>query len=95
MGGTAAKLEKVQEPALILARHVAVIQPDGKLDTTSKEAQGWIGSTEQYDFNDKNGKTELVVTIHTSPEWESMFTDGWPAALDKLKEICERKAVTA
>ena len=49
----------------------------------------------KYTFTEKNGKTEVKVVMNTSPEWESMFNDGWPDALKKLKEICERKAVTA
>lgn len=94
-GGTAAKLEKVREPESIFARHIAVITPDGGLDTSSEEAKGWVGTTEEYALTEKNGKTELKVIIHTAPQWESMFNEGWPAALNKLKEICERKTVPA
>jgi hypothetical protein len=65
------------------------------LDRNSPEAKGWIGTTEEYTFTEKNGKTELKVTVNTTPEWESMFNDGWPDALKKLKEICERSTVTA
>ena len=94
-GGTLANLVEVRKPEYVLAKHIAVINGDGTEDRTSEIAKGWIGSTEEYTFTEKDGKTELKVVINTTPEWESMFADGWPDALKKLKEICERKAVTA
>jgi uncharacterized protein YndB with AHSA1/START domain len=94
-GGTLANIVEARKPEYILAKHIAVINADGTEDRTSETAKGWIGTTEEYTFTEKDGKTELKVVINTSPDWESMFTDGWPNALNKLKEICERKAVTA
>ena len=94
-GGTLANLVEVREPEYVFAKHIAVITGEGNLDRNSPEAKGWIGTTEEYTFTEKNGKTELKVTVNTTPEWESMFTDGWPDALKKLKEICERSTVTA
>jgi hypothetical protein len=78
----------------LLAKHIAVLGKDGVEDRDSDMAKGWIGSTESYEFKEKNGKTELKVVINTKPEWEKMFTDGWPNALKKLKEISERTLVT-
>jgi uncharacterized protein YndB with AHSA1/START domain len=94
-GGTMANLVEVREPETVRAKHIAVINADGSLDRTSEQAKGWVGTTEEYFFTEKNGKTEVKVVINTTPAWESMFNDGWPNALNKLKEICERKAVTA
>ena len=65
------------------------MQSGGIEDRDSEVAKGWVGITEAYTFKEKNGKTELKVEINTNPQWESMFNDGWPAALDKLKEISE------
>jgi uncharacterized protein YndB with AHSA1/START domain len=94
-GGTIAEVTDLKKPEYIKAKHVAIILPGGSEDTNSPEAKGWIGTTEDYYFTEKNGKTELKVEINTNPDWESMFNEGWPKALKKLKEICERKAVTA
>src|SRR5687768_10364630 len=60
-GGTLANLVEVREPEYVLAKHVAVITGDGKEDRTSEEAKGWIGTTEEYTFTEKNGRTELKV----------------------------------
>jgi uncharacterized protein YndB with AHSA1/START domain len=89
-GGTLATLDELKPNERVSARHVAVINADGTEDRDSEMAQGWIGSTESYTFAEQGGKTRLDVDIATAPQWESMFNDGWPAALDKLKELCER-----
>ena len=89
-GGTLATLAECRPYEFILAKHIAVINADGTEDRDSEIARGWIGTTESYTFTEDNGKTELKTEMNTSPEWEKMFTDGWPKALAKLKEICER-----
>lgn len=89
-GGTMATILEHVAYESILARHVAVINPDGSEDRSSDIAKGWIGITERYTFTERDGKTTVKVSIDTRPEWESMFQDGWPAALKELKKICEQ-----
>jgi|SRR5688572_21658924 len=90
-GGTLAVLLEQRPYDEILAEHIAVIHADGTEDTNSEVAKGWIGTMERYLFNTRNGRTEVVVEIETTQEWEAMFKEGWPNALAKLKEICEYK----
>ena len=90
-GGTMATLLECTPYEYLLAEHVAVINPDGTEDRDSDIAKGWIGARESYTFSERNGETELTVEIHTTPPWADMFNEGWPKALDKLKEICEHK----
>ncbi len=94
-GGTLANIVELTPYEYILTKHIAVINADGSQDRNSEEAKGWIGSTEEYNFAERNGKTEVKVVINTAPEWEKMFSDGWPKSLKKLKEICERSRVGA
>lgn len=90
-GGTVAKITELVPFETLTAKHVAVINPDGSEDRTSEVAKGWVGTLERYTFNEQNGKTNLKVEIEIiTPEWESMFNDGWPAALKELKRICEK-----
>jgi hypothetical protein len=89
-GGTLAELKEQKPYETILAEQVAVINSDGSEDRESKVAQGWIGTTERYTFNEINGKTKLTVEINTPPSWAEMFEDGWPKALARLKEMCEQ-----
>ncbi len=88
-GGTMALLEECQPHKRIKAHHVAVINSDGTEDRTSEIAQGWIGTREHYAFDPIDEGTMLTVEIYTNAEWEKMFNDGWPVALEKLKEICQ------
>ncbi|WP_165823820.1 SRPBCC family protein [Pseudochryseolinea flava] len=94
-GGTLAELVEVKPHKRVLARHIAILLDGGKEDRTSEMAKGWIGITEAYDFIEENGKTTVVVTIETNPEWKKMFDDGWPTALEELKKLSERKLQTA
>ena len=89
-GGTLATLIECKPYEFVLAKHIAVINSDRTEDRSSDIAKGWIGTTEAYSFIENNGNTELLIEINTNPEWEKMFTDGWPKALSKLKEICEQ-----
>ncbi|MEP6596144.1 MAG: SRPBCC domain-containing protein [Ginsengibacter sp.] len=89
-GGTLATLVEHSPYEFILAKHIAVINKDGTEDRDSEISKGWIGTTEAYTFYENNGETRLKVERNTNPEWEKMFTDGWPKALAKLKEICEK-----
>jgi uncharacterized protein len=90
MGGSLIHLIEHRPYEYSFAKHIAAINPDGTEDRDSETAKGWIGATESYTFTEHNGKATLEVEIHTNPAWESMFTDGGPTALAKLKEICER-----
>ena len=92
-GGTLATIVELRPQEYILAKHIAVISPDGTEDRDSEVAKGWIGTTEAYNFTERNRKTEVKVEINTYPNWEKMFSDGWPKALKKLKEISERSTV--
>ena len=63
---------------------------DGSEDRESDMAKGWIGTTEAYTFTGENGSTKLDVELTTAPEWASMFEDGWPKALEALKQLAEQ-----
>ena len=93
--GTLAHLDVVKPHERLRARHVAILLPDGVEDRTSEMAQGWIGIIEEYRYSEQNGKTSLTVIIETNPQWRKMFDDGWPAALEELKDLCEGKLVNS
>ncbi len=91
-GGTVAKLEEVKPYQHIHAKHIAILIPGGGQDSTSEEAEGWVGTTEDYKFTERNGSTTLKVTMEVKkPEWKKMFDDGWPTALEELKKLSEKQ----
>ena len=87
--GTLAHIESLTPYRQVLAKHIGILGAGGVEDTESDFAKKWIAITESYAFSEENGATELVVTIHTPPDWKEMFEKGWPGALEKLKNICE------
>jgi uncharacterized protein YndB with AHSA1/START domain len=89
-GGTYAEITELEPYKKVAADHVAVILEDGSLDRESDMAKGWIGTTEAYTFTGENGGTKLDVELTTNPEWASMFEEGWPKALEALKQLAEQ-----
>lgn len=88
--GTLATITTLQPYDLIAAEHIAILLKGGAEDRESEMACGWTGSKERYDFSERDGKTELKVTMTVGADWEDMFNKDWPKALAKLKEICEQ-----
>lgn len=93
--GTLAKLEDVKPYERVFARHIAILGDGGVKDTTSEMAEGWVGSTEEYQLKESKGKTTLTVVIETTEAWVKMFDDGWPTALNELKKITEKQLTVA
>jgi len=89
-GGTLAEITELEPYAHVVAEHVAVLLEDGSEDRESEMAKGWIGTTEAYAFTGENASTRLDVEITTAPEWAPMFEDGWPKALEALKQLAEK-----
>ena len=88
--GTLAAITALQPYKHIAARHDAILKRGGGEDRTSEQAKGWVGTLEEYTFTPRGNATELRVDIETNPEWEKMFSDGWPGALATLKKISEK-----
>jgi uncharacterized protein YndB with AHSA1/START domain len=93
--GTLATIVDLEPYQRVVARHIALLQKGGAEDRTSDDAKRWVGSSERYDFDENNGTTTLNITINVTPEWEQMMKEGWPLALNKLKEITEGQTTLA
>jgi uncharacterized protein YndB with AHSA1/START domain len=63
---------------------------DGQEIVSGPEIQSWAGSQENYFFEEKDGKTKLTIELDSNAEFKLYFSDTYPKALEKLKEICER-----
>ncbi len=68
--------------------HLGVIL-DGVEDTTSPAAKEWNGF-ENYTFIKKNDQTELLIDVDSNDEYANYFSEFWPKALQKLKELAEQ-----
>ena len=91
--GMTSKIAENIPQKFLSIKHLGLVK-NGVDDTTSEEARKWVGF-ENYTFIDKGAMTKLevdfeMVATAESKEMLEMFTDMWPEALQKLKEISER-----
>ena len=63
---------------------------DGKEDTVSEKVKQWAGAHENYTLKTVDGGTELVVDMDVAEEFEEMFSEVFPKALNKLKTMAEK-----
>lgn len=88
--GTLATVTTFDPYNKILLTHIAMLQPGSVEDRTSEWAKKWVGSLESYSLAENNGATKLTVDMSIPADWEEMFNNDWPIALDRLKQICEK-----
>ena len=51
--------------------------------------ENWIGTTEEFILNEKNGATKLTINMHYHQDFEKMLDEGWDKSLKLLKNLCE------
>jgi hypothetical protein len=88
-GGMVSRIAENKPYEYISIEHLGIVQ-NGVEDTTSEEAKKWAPAFENYTFNEKDGKTEVLVDMDIDEKEAEMFSKMWPEALKKLKEIAER-----
>jgi uncharacterized protein YndB with AHSA1/START domain len=89
IGGMVSRIKENIHNKFVSIQHIGIIQ-DGKEITSGPEVDSWAGALENYTFKDENGKTLLIVDVDSNQEFMNYFTETWPKALKKLKEICEK-----
>lgn len=92
--GMFSEIAKNDPQKFLSIRHLGIVK-NGKEDKESEESKKWGDAYENYTFIDKGGETDLKIDLEmeSSPEsreMAAMFTEMWPNALSKLKELCEK-----
>jgi uncharacterized protein YndB with AHSA1/START domain len=87
--GMISRIAENRRPEFISIEHLGWIA-DGVIDKESESARAMAGARENYMFADAGGGTTVTVEADTTPEFTEMFSEMWPRALQKLKEVCER-----
>lgn len=90
MGGMVSRIKENRKYEYISIEHYGVVSK-GIEDTSSDEVKAWAGAHENYTFKESKGETELFVEMDSTEEFENMFKNIWPIALQKLKELAEEK----
>lgn len=89
LSGMLSEVSEIRPFEYISFRHFGFLF-SGVEDYFSIEKNGWEATFENYTFNKlSDGKTELKVYMDSDPEYKDMFSNLWPSALLKLKEMCE------
>jgi len=84
------EVDKINKYEFISFKHLGYMFA-GEEDYFSIEKNGRTETFENYTFNKLGeGKTEIKVYMDSDPEYMEMFTELWPKALLKLKEISEQ-----
>jgi hypothetical protein len=71
-------------------KHLGTIK-DGVEEPDSEQTREWAGALENYTLKGTNGKTELTVDIDITPQFLEYFLKTFPKALEKIKELAEKK----
>lgn len=86
-GGMVSLIRENIPNRLVSIEHLGIIKGNEEI-TNGPEVEGWAGAQENYTYTEKDGKTLLVVEIDSNEEFKTYFSDTYPRALNKLKEIC-------
>jgi hypothetical protein len=86
--GMTSLIAENREPELLSIKHLGIVK-NGVDDTESPQAKSWASAYENYTLTEAAGGTELRVDMDTNEEFEQMFTELWPKALLRLKQLCE------
>jgi hypothetical protein len=73
-------------------KHLGVVK-NGVEETNTEDSKVWHGY-ENYTLKDVNGKTDLLIDMQLGDipkEFIEYFDKTWPKALDKIKELAEKK----
>jgi uncharacterized protein YndB with AHSA1/START domain len=85
--GVTSSVEKIVAGELLLLRHRADTQENGKRE----RGKEWAGGEESYSLVEKDGTTTLTVAFDVPPEMEEYFKVNYPKALERVKTLAERK----
>jgi uncharacterized protein YndB with AHSA1/START domain len=86
--GMLSRIEKNVPNRFLSIKHLGMIK-NGVEDTESEEVKSWAGALENYTLEEVNGSTTLRIEMDISEPFKDYFTETWPKALAKLKEISE------
>ena len=88
-GGMVSEVVANEPAKFVSVRHYGFIDGDSEI-TTGELVEKWTGGHENYNFQETNGITTVIVELDTIDEYLEYFNSTYPNALNKLKEISER-----
>ena len=88
-GGMISEIVKHIPNQFVSIKHIGMLKGATEI-LEGPYVEPWAGCLEDYSFEENNGVTTLTVEMDAIEGHESYFTETWPKALQKLKEMIER-----
>ncbi|MES2837686.1 MAG: SRPBCC domain-containing protein [Bacteroidota bacterium] len=88
-GGMISEIVEHLPASFVSIRHYGFLDGDVEV-TTGEQVEKWAGGHENYNFQENNGVTTVVVEMDSVDDYLDYFNSTYPNALNKLKEICEQ-----
>lgn len=90
-GGGMSSIISIKKPFDTMSfKHLTEIKDFKELPIT-EEIESWSGSEERYVLSENNGITTVTVTIDVVEKFADYFSETFPKALQKVKEIAEKE----
>jgi len=86
--GMVSMVAKNKQNEYMSFKHLGEVKK-GIEDIASEKVKGWAGAMENYTLKEENGKTTLEVEMDSTDEFSEYFSNTWPRALEKVKELSE------
>lgn len=90
--GMISEIEASRPYDFLSIKHLGIVK-EGVDDLTSEETKQWAGAHENYTLRSNGDHTEVLIELESKgmkQEFVDYFTETWPVALEKLKQIAER-----
>lgn len=89
LGGMLSLVKDYVPNEYVCIEHIGIVE-FGREIYAGPDVDDWKGAEERYSLKETNGKTLLSIDMETTGENKSYFMEVWPAALRKLKTLCEK-----
>lgn len=89
--GMVSVIHQKKEPEIMIFKHLGMRDKDGNEDYDSEIVRKWAGAEEIYNFKTVDGKTLVQVEMDIDEEYAEFFSNVWPEALGKVKELAENR----
>ncbi len=86
--GMISEIVKNTPNTFVSIKHIGMLQGDKEI-LEGPDVESWAGCLENYSLEEKNGLTTVTIEMDAFEGHESYFTETWPKALLKLKELVE------
>lgn len=87
-GGMVSEIAEHLPGQFVSIRHYGLYH-SGQEQTEGPEVEKWANGFENYHFMETEGGTELKVDLDTAEDFVDYMNEHYPAALEKLKAMCE------